>query len=115
MNDENFKVAIKIKEIIYFFEDILINYPRKEYNLKNNILNTSYNLLELTYYTNALEDNRDINQKRMLSYVAMLDFYLEISYKNKCINLKVLKKGTKYLTDVRKLIYGWMKVNGSKV
>ena len=43
----------------------------------------------------------------------MLDYYLEMSYHKKYISLKKLTYGSRNLEVIRKLIYGWIKVNGS--
>ena len=42
-----FNLEIKMKEIILALDEILINYPKKEYNLKDKIQLTSYEILEL--------------------------------------------------------------------
>jgi len=109
MNNDKLKIANCAKDLIYFVEEILVNYPKKSYVLKDKIENTSYEVLELVYFTNTLEDNRLVYQKQILSKIAMLDFYFEKSYKNKYINLRNLKKGAKLITIIRKLVYGWIK------
>jgi len=114
MKDERLQVASKIKDIILFFRKLLINYPKKEYILKDKIETTSYEILELVYFANTMEERSEY-QKRILSKIAMLDFYLELSYNSKCISLKNLNTGARLLTEIRKMIYGWMKINGSKI
>ena len=106
MNDK-FIIIKKIKIFIINLNDILINYPRKELILKNRIINTSYDILELINICNL--DNKKDNFNILLSKIFMLDFYLEISYKNKYINEKICNKKSLELESIRKMIYGWIK------
>ena len=59
MDQERFKVVVEIKKFIEYVDEILINYPRKSYVLKDQIEKTSYELLELAYYTNLLKERED--------------------------------------------------------
>lgn len=111
MNDK-FIVINEIKKFIIYVREIVINYPRREFILKDRIEKTSYEVLELVYLTNMV-DERLIKQKEILSKISMLDFYMEISYNNRFISLKKLNQGMKLLDNIRKLVYGWIKSNGS--
>jgi len=55
-NYDKFKVISETKKFVIFLNDILINYPRKSFVLKNKLEETSYNLLELIYYTNLITE-----------------------------------------------------------
>lgn len=115
MNDKDkLRVAEYTKEFINYVLEITINYPHKFYDLKNRLIDTSYDMLELIYFANTLED-RIVYQKQVLSKIAMLDFYLKQSYERKTINDKKLKAGTKLLITIRKITYRWMDVNASKL
>lgn len=92
---------------------LVIYFPRVEYVLKDRIVNKGYDLLELIYLGNVMEDRLDI-QKKILVDLSMLDTYLEFSYKRKCISLKKMQRGARYLTIIRKMVYGWIK-SASKV
>lgn len=94
-------------------KSVVIYYPRIEYILKDRLINTSYDLLELIYLANVMED-RLVFQKRILSKLSMLDTYLEFSYNHKCISLKKMQRGARYLSVIRKMVYGWLK-SASKV
>ena len=48
MNDK-FTIAKYIKEFIMILDDYLINYPRKYFELRNRLVNDSYELLELVF------------------------------------------------------------------
>ena len=58
-------------------------------------------------------DDRLNNQKLIISKISMLDFYLEVSYNNKCITEKVLNQGSRKLEDIKKMMYGWVVTNES--
>lgn len=107
MNDK-FKIVNNVKDFIKNIDKIIINYPRSEFNLKNRIENTSYDLLELIYLGNSCED-KDYIQRQIVSKISMLDFYIEISYDKKCISLKKLNLLSSKLDIIRKMIYGWIK------
>ena len=77
-----FLIVKNIKEFIVSLDNFLNNYPRKEYELRNRLVNTSYDLLELVYRSNYKKDYLD----RISSLISMLDFYLELSFKKKIIN-----------------------------
>ena len=106
MNDR-FKIVTNIKDFTYHIDSILINYPKCEFNLKNRLENTCYDLLELTYLANSFKEKQDL-QKEILSKVSMLDFYLEKSYNKKCISLKKLNLLSSKLDVIKKMIYGWI-------
>lgn len=114
MKNESFQVINNMKKFIEYLDDILVNYPHKQLVLRDKIEKTSYDMLSLTYYANTIENRLDL-QKRILSMVAMLDFYIERSYNLKCINIKAYKAGEAKIRDIRKIIYGWIKSNDSKV
>ena len=48
-------------------------------------------------------------QKEILILINMLDFYIERAYKFKYINEDSLKKNSTKLTEITKMIYGWIK------
>lgn len=112
MNNDKFKVINETKKFITYVNDILINYPKKYYVLKDKIERTSYEVLELIYLANMTSD-RLLLQQTILSKISMLDFYLEISYNDKIISIKKLNQGTRLLELMKKLMYGWVNSNGS--
>ena len=108
MNDR-FKIVTNIKDFTYHIDSILINYPKCEFNLKNRLENTCYDLLELTYLANSFNVKLNL-QKEILSKVSMLDFYLEKSYNKKCFSLKKLNLLSSKLDVIKKMIYGWINI-----
>lgn len=94
-----------MKEFILDNDTIIINFPKREYILKDKIETTSLEILELIFLANNTNNNEYIDI--ILSKISMLDFYLEKSYKRKYINKKVLEKKVYELTLITKMIYGW--------
>ena len=106
MNDR-FLVVKYTKEFIYSIDKLVINFPRKEFVIKDRILNDSLDILEMIYIANVNNDN---NLKcNILAKLSMLDFYIERSYKNGLISEKVCKKKSSEINNISKLIYGWLK------
>lgn len=109
--NNNFKIVNDVKIFINSLDKIIINYPRREYIIRDRLLSDSLDILELIYLANYQKDNNNrINiQKKILTKISMLDFYLERSYKNKYISEKECIKKCRKLTEITKMIYGWIK------
>ena len=107
MKNERFNLASKVKKYIFMIDDLVINYPRKDYVLKDRLLNTSYDLLELVYKANMNKDRFNI-QMDILVKISLLDYYLETSYNKKIISEKKLSNCTNYLGEIAKMVYGWV-------
>ena len=109
MNDK-FTIAKHIKEFIILLDDYLINYPRKYYELRNRLVNDSYELLELVYtanYTNV--DKRKDIQIKTLMKVNLIDFYIEQSFKKRIISERQSIKLCNRLIDINKMLSKWIK------
>ena len=104
MNNK-FNLEIKMKEFILDNDTIIINFPKREYILKDKIDTTSLEILELIFLANNTNNNDYIDI--ILSKISMLDFYLEKSYKRKYINKKLLEKKVYELIAITKMLYGW--------
>ena len=109
--NERFLVVRHIKEFIYSIDELVINFPKRDFVIKDRIINDSLDILEMVYIAN-FDNNKELKQK-ILSKLSMIDFYLERSYKNNIISEKVCKKYCVKLNNISKLIYGWMR-NESK-
>lgn len=112
--NNNFKIELKLKDFILDLDDILINFPRREYILKDKIEKTSLDILELIFLVNNTLTLDKSYLDIILSKISMLDFYLEKSYKKKYINKKLLERKIYELTIITKMIYGWKKYDRDK-
>lgn len=108
MNNK-FLLANEIKKFIMSLDNVLINYPKKDIIIKKRIINTSFELLELVYLANNMNDNKINIQNECLSKISMIDFYFEYSYKKNYISLKNLNSYLFNLTKINKMFYGWIK------
>lgn len=110
--NNNFKIELKLKDFILDLDDILINFPKREYILKDKIEKTSLDILELIFLVNNTLDKSYLDI--ISSKISMLDFYLEKSYKKKYISKKLLERKVYELTTITKMIYGWKKYDRDK-
>ena len=109
MNDK-FKIARYIKDFIIILDDYLVNYPKKYFELRNRLVNDSYELLELVYlanYMNGLE--RKNIQLKALMKINIIDFYIEESFKKRIISEKQSIRLSKQLLSINKMLYKWFK------
>ena len=107
MNDK-FLIVRYVKEFICGIDDFVINFPRKEFVIKDRIINDSLDILEMIYIVNYDKDRKNMKYD-ILSKINMLDFYLERCYKNKIISEKLLRKKSNELKNISKLLMGWIR------
>lgn len=69
MRTEKFKVIEFIRQLLIMIDKELENFPKKEIELKNRIKTNSFDILELSYEANSIEDVKTVFfnrlQKRM--------------------------------------------------
>lgn len=111
MKFEKFKIINLIKELIINIDKNLTNFPKREMELKNNIKNTSYNLLLTTYEANATENLEHKNEllNKTIAQVKYLDFLINLCYDKQIINGKRYIKFGEKLDDIIRYIIGWKK------
>ena len=112
MNDR-FNIAIKVKKFIFMVDDLVINYPKKDYVLKDRLKNSCYYLLEYIYRANYSKDKYSY-QMDILTNISMIDFYLEESYHKQIISERKLLNYTNFLKEITKMVYGWIDDNKAK-
>ena len=106
---EKLEVINDIKKTIFYLDKVIINFPRTEKVLKDKISNTYYEILELIYFSNLL----DI-QERIISKIKMIDFYFKIALDKKYISYKKYLKIGKFLLNIIKQLYGWIRYEKSR-
>ena len=107
-NNENFKLLSNLEKTINYINKELLNYPRYDVVLRNNIESTMYNLVELIHSYRITTNNR-IKEKNLNDFIiklSMLDYYMRVSYEKKIINSHKLTVITNYLIEIRKIVYG---------
>lgn len=110
---DNLEIAKSLKKTILYLEKILENFPSKEKVLKDKIIKTNYDILELVYLINELED-RKFYQCQVISKIKMLDFYLKTSVDKGCISYKKYEKIGNYLIEIIKQVRSWIKSEENK-
>ena len=106
-------IADSIKKMITRIDVVVINFPRSEYVLRDNIIKTCYEMLELVYLANVMNgEQRNLYQKQVLVKIKMIDFYLKISMEKKYLSYKRYEKLGNFLINISKELYGW--VNSEK-
>ena len=110
----NFIQLSRLKRILNTFRKIIINFPKSKYILKNNIEEYSLRLLEYTYKANIIKEERLKYQKEIIIILKMLDYYFYLAYQDEIINQDKYLKLAKYLINIYKYIYGWIKSEKSK-
>ena len=111
MKTEKFKVIQFIRELLITIDKEMDNIPKKDIELKKRIRSNSYDLLEISYEANSIED---ITEKKrllikILSKVKVIDFLLNLSYDKKIITEKKYCKFGNRLDDIIKYTTGWIK------
>jgi len=98
-------IITKIKKTISYVENVLINFPKTEYVLKNNIISSFFELLELIYKANIHKDI--FFMKESIVKIRMIEYYIKISLEKKLISFKKYENIGKYLLEINKMINAW--------
>lgn len=109
IKQEKFKVINLIKELIVYIDEKLINFPKKEVELKHKIKETSYELLLDMYKANNtgnLEHKIEL-QENCIAYIKFLDFMFNMCYEKEIINSKKYMKFGERLDLIVRYIVGW--------
>lgn len=104
----NFYLLSKTKKTINYVSKILINFPNKEYVLKNNIEKCMYDMIECIFSYQVNDSNRIKLKclKDFLVKLSMVNYYIDISLEKKFISKKQHESVGKFLAEIRKIAYG---------
>ncbi len=111
MQNEKFKVINFIRELVINIDNNLENFPKKEIEIKNRLRNASYDLLELSYEANTLDDNKFKIEmlNKCIAKIKVIDFLINLSYDKQIINNKRYLKFGESMDEIIKYIVGWKK------
>ena len=111
MKEEKFIIIQYIRELIINIDNNLNNFPKKDIELKNRIRNASYDLLEIAYEANTIQDRDEKRRllEKLIAKLKIIDFLLNICYDNKIINSKKYLKFGEKIDDISKFTVGWIK------
>ena len=110
MKEEKFQVVNYIRKLIIAIDNELVNFPKKDIELKNRIRNNSYDLLELAYEANVTNnlDNKKILLEKILAKIKIVDFLLNLCYDKMIINNKKYVKFGESMDYIVKYTIGWI-------
>lgn len=106
--NSNFILLSRTEKTINYYNKILINYPKIELILKQNIEKTMYDLIECLYAFNINDVDR-IKQKYLKDFLvklSMLDFYTNVSYNKKILGKHQFEVLGRFIIEIRKIAYG---------
>ena len=114
--NSNFLLLSKSERLINYYNKLLINFPNKEYVLKNNIETTSYKLIEniFSYNINTTDRIKQKYLKDLLINLSMLDFYSKVSFNKKIISKRQFEVVVRAIIEIRKITYGVIKIEQTK-
>lgn len=111
MKEEKFKVIQFIRQLILVVDKDLENFPKKEYEIKNRIRTSSYDLLELAYEANFTKRKEEKEQllTKIVSKIKIIDFLINLSFDKKLLTQKKYLKIAGRIDDIAKYTNGWIK------
>ena len=106
MKEEKFKILQFIREFIVRVENELENFPKKDIEIKKRIKDISYELLELVYRANLLEEPKEKKNLliKAIAKVKIIDFLINLSYDRELLPQKRYIKLSEKLDDIVKYI-----------
>ncbi len=112
---DNLQIITDIKKTVIYLDKIVMNFPNNDKVIKDKVMTTAFEILELAYMAN--ENNNEMRigyQKRLVTKVKMIDFYLKLACDKNYISYKKYQKIGTYLLNSIKQIYGWIKSEKAK-
>ncbi len=106
--NSNFALLNNTKKTIAYINKQLINYPKSEVVLKQNIEKNMYELIELifSYSINDVERIKVKFLKDIIIKLSMLDFYIATSFEKRVISKKRFESISLFIVEIRKITYG---------
>ena len=109
--NSNFALLNNSKKTIAYINKQLINYPKSEVVLKQNIEHNMYEIIELIF-SYSIDDVERIKVKYLKDLIiklSMLDFYVASSFEKRIISKKKFESTSMYIIEIRKIAYGLIK------
>ena len=111
MKKEKFVVINCIRELIVNIDKYLVNFPKKDIEIKQQISTISKEMLLLAYEANSsnnTEKRKDI-QEKVIARLKYLDFLINLCYDKQIINGKRYLKFGESIDYILKYANGWRK------
>lgn len=113
MKYEKFKIVNLVKDLILNIDRNLVNFPKKEIELKHLIRQNAYELLLVVYEGNVttnVEKRQDL-QENAIAKLKYLDFLINLCYDKQIINGKKYIKFGESLDNIIRYIVAWKNAN----
>lgn len=109
--NSNFALLNNSKKTIAYINKQLINYPKSELVLKQNMEKNMYEIIELifSYSISDVERIKVKYLKDLIIKLSMLDFYVATSFEKRIISKKKFESTAMYIVEIRKIAYGLVK------
>ena len=106
--NSNFALLNNTKKTIAFINKQLVNYPKSEVVLKQNIATNMYEIIELifSYSINDVERIKIKFLKDLIIKLSMLDFYIATYFEKRIISKKKFESTSMFIIEIRKIAYG---------
>lgn len=113
----NFNILNKMKKTNLYIENLIINFPKKEFVLKNNLEKSMFKTIELifTYSVQSTYRVKEKYLKDLIIELSMLNYYIELSYERKFISKHQRDVVGRYLIEIRKMVFGVIQNEKDKV
>lgn len=117
MKQDKFKIISLIKELIIVADKNLVNFPKKEIELKQEIRRCSYDLLLLAQEANITSDkNRRIMLiEKSIAEVKQIDFLVNLCSDKQIINSKKYYKFGESLDRIIRYLVAWINATKSSI
>ena len=109
MKNEKFIIVNLIKELIMNVDKNLVNFPKKEIELKREIIISSYSLLRMAYEANTttnLEKRIDL-QENIVATIKYIDFFINVCYEKQIITSKKYLRFGESLENIIRYVTAW--------
>lgn len=106
--NSNFSLLNNSKKTIAYINKQLINFPKSECVLKQNMEKNMYEIIELifSYSISDVERIKIKYLKDLIIKLSMLDFYVATSFEKRIISKKKFESTAMYIVEIRKIAYG---------
>ena len=115
MKYEKFKIVNLVKDLIIAIDKNLVNFPKKEIELKQEIKKSAYELLAIVYEANITTNikKREDLQEKAMAKLKYIDFLINVCYDKKIINGKRYLKFGESIDNIIRYIVAWKNSNKS--
>ena len=109
MKNEKFVIVNLIKDLIQNIDRNLVNFPKKEIEIKREIVISSYSLLRMAYEANTttnIEKRIDL-QENIIAKIKYLDFFINVCYEKQIITSKKYLRFGESLENIIRYVTAW--------